>query len=101
MHTWKFFRVGELDQVALESAAGLLHLEDLDQKLWVALSCPVAGLALDEKTLKLIDTDSDRRIRPPELIAAVNWAAARLRDPADLLRGAEALPLDAISPSGA
>ena len=48
----------------------LLNLEHLDQKLWVALSCPVKGLELDEKTLAMIDADGDGRIRVPELIAA-------------------------------
>jgi hypothetical protein len=96
-HSWKFFRTGELDQVALLAAADLLALDQLDQKLWVALSCPVKGLELDEKTLALIDADGDGRIRVPELIAAVQWAAARLKDPAALLRGADALPLAAIN----
>jgi hypothetical protein len=96
-HVWKFYRTGGLDQVALESAADLLALGELDQKLWVALSCPVKGLELDEKTLALIDADHDGRIRVPELLAAVNWAAARLRNPGDLLRGHDALPLDAIN----
>ncbi len=95
-HSWKFFRTGELEQAALETGADLLQLEHLDQKLWVALSCPVKGLELDEKTLALIDTDGDGRIRVPELIAAINWAAARLKDPGELLQGADALPLAAI-----
>ncbi len=98
-HSWKFFRTGGLDQVSLTTAADLLALDQLDQKLWVALSCPVKGLELDEKTLALIDTDHDGRVRVPELIAAINWAAARLKDPAILLSGAEALPLDAIKDS--
>jgi hypothetical protein len=97
MHTWKFFRTGGLDQVSLESGADLLNLEHLDQKLWVALSCPVKGLELDEKTLALIDNDGDGRIRVPELIAAVNWAAARLKDPGELLKGSAVLPLSAIN----
>ncbi len=96
MHTWKFFRTGGLDQVSLETGADLQSLDQLDQKLWVALSCPVKGLELDEKTLALIDTDGDGRIRVPELIAAVKWAAARLRDPGELLLGKAALPLSAI-----
>src|SRR5664279_1216828 len=75
-HAWKFFRTGGLDQVTLETGADLLNLENLDQKLWVALSCPVKGLELDEKTLALIDSDGDGRIRVPELIAAVNPATA-------------------------
>lgn len=97
MHTWKFFRTGELDQVSLETAADLLNLENLDQKLWVALSCPVKGLELDEKTLAMIDTDGDGRIRMPELIAAIKWAAARLKEPGDLLKGGGTLPLAAIN----
>ncbi len=96
-HSWKFFRTGGLDQVELRNAADLLALRHLDQKLWVALACPVKGLELDEKTLALIDTDSDGRIRVPELIAAVEWAAARLQDPGDLLLGRVQLPLAAIA----
>lgn len=102
-HTWNFFRTGGLDQVSLATGADLLNLENLDQKLWVALSCPVKGLELDEKTLALIDADGDGRIRVPELIAAIKWAAPRLKDVGDLLKGEAALPLSAIneeSPEG-
>jgi len=96
-HRWKFFRTGGLDQVALETGADLLHLDELDQKLWVALSCPVKGLEIDERTLALIDHDGDGRIRVPELLRAIKWATARLKDPSDLLKGADDLPLDAIN----
>lgn len=96
-HAWNFFRTGGLDQVSLTSGADLLALEQLDQKLWVALSCPVKGLELDEKTLALIDSDSDGRVRVPELLAAIKWAAARVKDPSVLLSGAAALPLAAIN----
>ncbi|MCC6415938.1 MAG: hypothetical protein IT582_08520 [Opitutaceae bacterium] len=103
-HTWTFFRTGGIDQVALRSGADLLNLDQLDQKLWVALSCPVKGLEIDEKTLALIDSDGDGRIRVPELLAAVKWAAARLNEPGDLLAGKDSLALAAInttSPDGA
>ena len=93
MHTWKFFRTGELDQVSLENGADLLNLENLDQKLWVALSCPVKGLELDEATLKLLDTDGDGRIRVPEILAAIRWTAPRLKDVGVLLRGTDGLAL--------
>jgi hypothetical protein len=96
MHHWKFFRTGGLDQVSLESGADLTNLEHLDQKLWVALSCPVKGLELDEATLKLIDADGDGRIRVPELLAAIKWAASRLKDVGVLLTGTDGLPLGAI-----
>jgi hypothetical protein len=95
-HTWKFYRIGGLDQVALETGADLLHLHELDPKLWVALSCPVQGLELDEKTLALVDTDNDGRIRVPELIAAVQWAARHLKDAGDLLKGRDTLALAAL-----
>ena len=95
-HTWNFFQVSGLDQVSLETTADLLALDRLDQKLWVALSCPVKGTEIDEKTLALIDADNDGHIRVPDVIAAVNWAAARLKNPALLLHGADPLPLEAI-----
>jgi hypothetical protein len=98
-HTWKFFRTGGLEQVSLENAADLQALGELDQKLWVALSCPVKGLQIDERTLALIDTDGDGHVRPPEVIAAVSWACARLRDPSSLIHGSDALQLAAIGDS--
>lgn len=84
-------------QVAVETAEDILALRTLDQKLWVALSCPVKGLELDERTLALIDADRDGQIHVREVLAAVEWAAARLRNPADLLRGESALPIAAIN----
>jgi hypothetical protein len=96
-HTWKFFRAGGFDQVRLDSGADLAALDQLDQKLWVALACPTTGLEFDAKTLALIDTDKDSRIRAPELIAAVKWACACLKNPDDLLKSAASLPLAAIN----
>ncbi|HEX4119163.1 MAG TPA: hypothetical protein VH619_00945 [Verrucomicrobiae bacterium] len=95
-HQWRFFRAGGFDQVKLETGADLLNLDQLDQKLWVALACPVHGLHFDPKTAGLIDTDHDGRIRAPELIAAVKWAGAMLKDPDDLVRAADSVSLDAI-----
>jgi hypothetical protein len=96
-HRWRFFRAGGFDQVRLDSAADLLALGELDQKLWVALACPTDGLEFDRKTLELIDSDSDGRIRAPELLAAVKWACAVLDDPASLVKGSPGLALSAIS----
>ncbi len=96
-HPWKFFRAGGFDQVKLETGADLMKLDQLDQKLWVALACPTTGLEFDSKTLALIDTDKDGRIRVPELIAAVKWAGTCLKNPDSLLKGSLELPLDAIN----
>ena len=96
-HTWKFFRAGGFDQVKLETGADLMSLDQLDQKLWVALACPTNGLEFDPKTFALIDTDKDGRIRAPELIAAVRWAGSMLKNPDDLIKSADPLPLAAIN----
>jgi hypothetical protein len=96
-HRWRFHRVGGLDQVALESGADLANLEKLDPKLWVALSCPTKGLEIDARTLELLDTDRDGRVRVPEILAAIRWCAPRLDDLGRLLSGGAALPLTAIS----
>jgi hypothetical protein len=95
-HVWRFFTAGGFDQVKLEGAADLRGVGELDQKLWVALACPTSGLELDPRTLALIDTDKDGRVRANELIAAVRFACDNLKDPDDLFKGEAVLPLAAI-----
>jgi len=96
-HPWKFFRAGGFDQVRLDTGADLLALDQLDQKLWVALACPASGLEFDPKTLALIDDDHDGRIRAPELIRAVQWIGHLLKNPDALLKHSDTLALDAIN----
>ncbi|HEY2899930.1 MAG TPA: hypothetical protein VGL59_05090, partial [Polyangia bacterium] len=100
-HRWTFFRAGDFDQVKLETAEDLGHIQNLDQKLWVALACPTVGLEIDARTLALIDIDKDGRIRAPELIGAVGFALANLKNPDDLFKSAPALPLGAINDKSA
>lgn len=103
-HPWRFFRSGGFDQVRIETAEDLRHLDQLDQKLWAVLGCPTSGLEFDRQTLERIDTDGDGRIRSPEILAAVRWACAHLKDPGILFEAGDALPLDAIDtthPEGA
>lgn len=92
-HVWKFSRVGGVNRVNIESGQDLLHLHELDQKLWTVLSCPVQGLEIDEATLRLIDTDGDGRIRVPEVIAAVQWACSMLVNPSVLLQQSSTVQL--------
>ncbi len=94
---WAFFRAGGFDQVKLDTGADLLALEQLDQKLWVALACPTSGLEVNPRTLALIDSDKDGRVRAPELIAAVKFACSNLKNPDDLLKGEKELSLSAIN----
>ena len=96
-HTWRFFRAGGFDQVRLDTGADIAALDQLDQKLWVALSCPTRGIEFDAQTLDLIDTDKDGRVRVPEILAATAWTCRLLANPDELLKGAKPLPLAAIN----
>lgn len=98
-HRWRFFRSGGFDQVRLDTADDLRHLGELDPKLWSVLSCPTSGLEIERRTLEWIDTDSDGHIRVAEILEAVSWACARLKDPARLIEGGDALPLATIDDS--
>ncbi|ARJ67786.1 hypothetical protein WV31_20065 [Magnetospirillum sp. ME-1] len=93
---WKFFRAGGFDQVRLDTGRALMSLGSLDQKLWAALSCPTRGIELDQRTLDIIDSDHDGRIRAGEVIAAVEWAGNLLKQPDLLLKREDALPLAEI-----
>ncbi len=95
-HRWRFFRAGGFDQARLETGADLMALETLDQKLWVALSCPARGISFDARTLAFVDTDIDGHIRAPEILAAVRWAGSVLKDPDLLVRRQDRIPLSAI-----
>jgi hypothetical protein len=96
-HTWRFFRAGGFDQVRLDSSQDLLSLEKLDKKLWVALACPIDNVFFDVRTLSLIDTNNDRRIRADELIAAIKWTASLLKNPDDLTAGVQDFTLQTIN----
>ena len=96
-YEWQFFRAGEVDQVVIRTGQDIAHIGELDQKLWVALACPTRGIEFDSATLDLIDESKDGRIRPPELVAACEWAVARVRDPQVLADGGDVLQLNNIN----
>ena len=84
--TWKFFRAGGFDQVNLSSGADIANLDQLDQKLWVALACPTTGLEFDAKTLALIDTDKDGRVSLLEAFRYAQRETKRVYDDASKLQ---------------
>lgn len=96
-YEWQFFRAGDVDQVVIRTGQDIAHIGELDQKLWVALACPTRGIEFDSVTLDLIDESKDGRIRPPELVAACEWAVARVRDPQVLADGGDVLQLASIN----
>ncbi len=97
VHTWKFFRAGGFDQVQLDNGSDLLALNQLDQKLWVALSCPTRGIEFDSRTLDMIDADGDGQVRANEVLAAIGWAGSLLKNSDLLIGGRDALSLSDIS----
>lgn len=97
-HQWRFFRSGGFDQVSIATPADLLHLGELDPKLWTVLNCPTTGLEFDTATLTMLDQDKDGQIRVPEILAAVKWSCERLTD-LNLMFAQPGLPLAAITDS--
>ncbi|MDE5878789.1 MAG: hypothetical protein K2G99_01995, partial [Desulfovibrio sp.] len=89
-----FRRMSGLDQASLQTDWEWRNLAALDQKLWMAMSCPTHGLEFDARTLALLDPDKDGRIRSADILAAVAWVCERVQHPARLREGGEAMPLD-------
>jgi hypothetical protein len=90
---WRFFRAGTVDQVVLADGSDLENLDALDKKLWVALACPTRGMEIDARSLDLVDSDADGRIRPPEILGAVSWARDVFKSLDDLFEPGDSLPL--------
>jgi hypothetical protein len=96
-HTWKFFRAGGVDQVVFATGADVMSLDQLDPKLWVALSMPTKGVEIDARTLELLDPDKDGHVRQPDIVAAVVWLRGVYADPDHIMKGGNELPLSALA----
>jgi len=92
-YDWKFSTIGGVTRVNIDSGSDIAHLDELDQKLWTVLSCPVTGLELDEKSLRMLDTNGDDRIHVNEVIAASKWLVSVLKNPDLLVRQGDSIPL--------
>ena len=95
-YNWKFSTVGGVARVNIETGEDVAHLDQLDQKLWTVLSCPVKGLEFDEKTLSLMDTDADGKIRANEVVAASQWLMKVLRDMELLTSGTDTVAFSQV-----
>ena len=96
-YPWKYCSLGGVVRVNITSGEDIAHLGELDQKLWTVLSCPTKDLAIDERTLNLIDTDGDGKIRVAEVVAAAQWLTSVLKDKDAILKGENELKLDGIN----
>lgn len=95
-YDWKFNLIGGITRVSIETGDDIAHLDELDQKLWTVLSCPVKGLEFDEKTLALMDSDKDGKIRVNEVIAAAQWLRNVLTDMDYLTEGKDNIEFSQI-----
>ena len=96
-YPWKYCSLGGVVRVNITSGEDIAHLGELDQKLWTVLSCPTKDLAIDARTLQLIDTDGDGRVRVQEVVAAAQWLTSVVRDRDAILKGESELKLDGIN----
>ena len=98
-YDWKFSTVGGVTRVNIESGQDILHLDELDRKLWTALSCPLKNLEIDEKTMTMLDTNGDGKIHIEEIVAASKWLTSVINDPELLLKRSSVLPFSAFNTS--
>lgn len=98
-YDWKFSTVGGVTRVCIESGNDILHLDELDRKLWTALSCPLKNLEIDEKTMTMLDTNGDGKIHIEEVVAASKWLTSVINDPDLLLTRSNVLPFSAFNTS--
>ena len=96
-YDWKFSTVGGVTRVNIESGQDILHLDELDRKLWTALSCPLKGLEIDEKTMTMLDTNCDGKIHIEEIVAASKWLTKVINDPELLLKREAFIPFSAFN----
>lgn len=85
-YDWKFSTIGGVTRVNIDCGEDIAHLDELDQKLWTTLSCPITGLEIDDKTMLMLDTNGDGRIHVNEVIAAAKWLTSVIKNPDVLTR---------------
>ena len=100
-HSWSYDNVGGSTRVKITTGADIAHLAELDLKKWTVLSCPTAGLDIDEKSLKYIDTDSDGRIRVNDVIATSQWLTSVVNDAELLVKGADSIDVESFNQENA
>ncbi|MEG2414292.1 MAG: hypothetical protein RR982_06240 [Kiritimatiellia bacterium] len=96
MHRFKFYKMARTVQVSLASGADIANLSTLDKKFWLVLSCPAKVAGYDCAVGRVLDTDSDGRVRVPEVLAAIEWLKPRVADFDRLFVPVEGLSIDDI-----
>ena len=100
-HSWNYDNVGGSTRVKITTGADIAHLPELDLKKWTVLSCPTAGIDIDEKSLKYIDTDNDGRIRVNDVIATSQWLTSVVKDSDLLVKGVDSIDVESFNQENA
>ena len=89
-YKFKWFSAGRMAQVKLENGEDIANLANLDKKHWLAISMPTTGVRFDLRMLELMDADGDKRVRTPEVVAAIEFLKSKNVDLNDLFKPSEA-----------
>lgn len=91
---------GGTRQLSIVDDRDLAAIDALDPARWAATSVPASDLQCDPVFLEGIDSHSKGRLRVSEVVAARDWAFARLADRHGLVRRSDVLSLAAIDATG-
>ncbi len=96
-YKWDFDNIGGTSRVKITKGEDIVHLAELDPKMWTVLSCPVKGLEIDEKSLAYMDCDSDGKLRINDVICTSKWITGLLKDADLLLEGKDSIDIEQIN----
>lgn len=96
-YNWNYTYVGGVPRVRIATGEDIAHLDELNEKMWTVLSCPVKGLQIDEKSLDYIDTDRDAQVHVTEVVSTAKWLCRVLNDPNLLIESTDTVELKAIN----
>ena len=96
-YKWDFDNIGGSSRVKITRGEDIVHLAELDPKMWTVLSCPVKGLEIDEKSLSYMDCDSDGKLRINDVICTSKWITGLLKDADLLLGGKDSIDIEQIN----
>ena len=96
-HSWSYENIGGSTRVRINTGADIANLAELDLKKWTVLSCPTAGLDIDEQSLKYIDADNDGRIRVDDVISTSQWLASVVNDADLLVKGDDSIDIQSFN----
>jgi len=94
---FKFQQLGSSHHLLIEDYKDLQEILELDEALWIATTAPTSTLKADSIFLKLIDSDSDDRIRAEELKEAIRFLLNNLKEYSGIQEGNTVLQLSAIN----